>query len=349
MMESVSEAGRQEKEAEVLSPLMERWLGIAVAGYKGPGRLEKFAFGQSNPTYLLTAPSGRYVLRRKPFGALLPKAHAIDREFRVLRALAASTVPVPRVHAYCVDTHVLGSEFYVMEYVEGRIFVDPGLPDVAPPERGAIFEAMGEAIASLHRLVPDQIGLAAHGRPDFFLRRQLELWTAQYRATEGNRIDAMEALIEWLPLHMPPEAPARIFHGDLRLDNFIFHPTEPRVIAILDWELSTIGDPLADFAYHAMSWRIPPDLFRGLGGLDLEALGIPTESDYIARYCEQMGRGAVDHWPFYLGFAFFRLAAILQGVRRRAEQGQASATDALETGSKAADLAAIGRDIILGH
>lgn len=328
--------------SEELPLSAETWLTEHVPGYIGPGRITKFGFGQSNPTYRLDAASGTYVLRRKPFGTLLPKAHAIDREFRILSAIADSDVPAPRPLAYCDDLQVLGAEFYVMEHVVGRIFYDQTLPGMSASERSGIFSAMGEAVAALHSLDPVAIGLADFGRPEGFVARQVATWTRQYRASEGARIDAMERLIEWLPANLPPEQPGRIFHGDLRLDNMIFHPDEPRVVALLDWELSTIGDPFADFAYHAMVWRVPVDLFRGLADLDHGALGIPEEGAYVRGYCARRHIAAIPSWNFYLAFSLFRVAAILQGVWKRAQDGQASSADALDVGAKAAPLAAIG-------
>lgn len=335
-------------DGEPLSPAVETWLGCHVAGYRGPGALQKFGFGQSNPTFRLRAVSGDYVLRRKPFGPLLPRAHAIEREFRVLNALRSSNVPAPRVHGLCEDPDLLGAPFYVMDFVEGRIFYDQRLPGMTPAERAAIFDGMNAAVASLHRADPGAIGLADYGRADRFVERQVALWTRQYRASEGERCDAMERLIEWLPRNLPPEQPPCIFHGDLRLDNMIFHPIEPRVIALIDWELSTIGDPLADFAYHAMVWRVRAELFRGFADLDRSALGIPEEADYVRRYCERTGRAGLPHWDFYLAFSLFRLAAILQGVWKRARDGQASADDAAEVGAKARPLAGIGWAIANG-
>jgi aminoglycoside phosphotransferase (APT) family kinase protein len=334
---------------EPLSVTAERWLEAEVEGYRGPGTLRKFGFGQSNPTYLLQARSGKYVLRRKPFGPLLPKAHAIEREYRVLHALRDSGVPVPAVRAFCEDASLVGAPFYIMDFVAGRIFYDQRLPGVSAIERVAIFDGMNSAVAVLHGADPMVLGLEGFGHPERFVERQVATWTKQYRASEGERCESMERLIEWLPAHLPPEQPARIFHGDLRLDNMIFHPTEPRVIALLDWELSTIGDPLADFAYHAMVWRIGADLFRGFVDLDRPALGIPEEADYVRLYCERTGRDAIPHWNFYLAFSLFRIAAILQGVWRRAQDGQASSTDALEVGAKAHPLARIGWEIARGN
>jgi len=332
-------------EAEAAPPSLDIWLETHVDGYRGPGTLRKFGFGQSNPTFLLSTASGNYVLRRKPFGPLLPKAHAIEREYRVLKALEGSAVPTPRVYALCEDPEVMGAAFYVMEFVEGRLFYDQTMPGIEPDERAAIFDGMNQAVADLHAVRPEDVGLEGFGRSEAFVERQVSLWTRQYRAAEGERIEAMERLIEWLPLNLPPEQPGRIFHGDLRIDNMIFHPSEPRVIALLDWELSTLGDPIADFAYHMMVWRIEPDLFRGLAGLDSAAMGIPSEQDYIAHYLKRSGRTDLPHWDFYLAFSLFRIASILQGVWSRAQTGQASADDAEEVGRKAGPLAEIGWEI----
>lgn len=321
------------------------WLRDNVETYRGPATLQKFGFGQSNPTFRLSAASGDYVLRRKPTGPLLPRAHAIEREFRVLNALAHSDFPVPRVHAYCEDSSLLGAAFFVMDFVAGRIFYDQRLPDLTCVERGRIFDGMNAAVARLHLIDPAAVGLDGFGRTEEFLSRQVALWTRQYRASEGASIESMESLIKWLPRNLPPEQPARIFHGDLRLDNMIFHPHEPRVVALLDWELSTLGDSLADFAYHAMVWRVPPDLFRGFAGMDFSACGMPTEVEYVRLYCQRTGQSELPHWNFYLAFSLFRLAAILQGIWRRAQDGNASALDAAELGARAAPLAAIGWDI----
>lgn len=333
---------------EGLAAPVERWLETNIAGYRRPGSLRKFSFGQSNPTYRLRAASGDYVLRRKPAGPLLAGAHAIEREYRVLRALDGNGVPAPRALAFCDDASLLGAAFYVMALVDGRIFYDQRLPVMTRQERGDIFDAMNAAVASLHRVDPAAVGLADYGRSERFVERQVALWTRQYRASEGRCCDAMERLIEWLPRNLPPEQPPHIFHGDLRLDNMIFHPTEPRVVALLDWELSTIGDPLADFAYHMLVWRVGADLFRGVADLDRAALGIPEEADYVRRYCERTGRAGIPHWDFYLAFAHFRIAAILQGIWRRSQNGQASSSDAESVGLKAHPLAEIGWSIACG-
>ena len=333
-------------DCEGLPAAAEDWLTTNVRGYRGPGRLRKFGFGQSNPTFRLSTDSGMFVLRRKPLGALLPKAHAVEREFQVLDALNGSGVPIPHVHAFCEDPSVLGAAFYVMDYVEGRIFYDQRLPDLTPEDRGAVFDSMNATIAGLHSIDPVAVGLGGYGRSEDFLGRQIALWTRQYRAGETTPIDAMEQLIRWLPENTPAQQPTRIFHGDLRLDNMIFHPTAPRVIALLDWELSTLGDPVADFAYHMISWRIPADLFRGFKGIDLGALGVPAEAEYVRKYCDRVGRTELQHWDFYLAFGLFRIASILQGIRRRALDGNATAANAAEVGLRAAPLAELGWQIV---
>ncbi len=261
---------------------LEQWLAEHVPGYRGPSRLAPFEGGQSNPTFRLDAASGRYVLRRKPMGALLASAHAVDREFRVLRALAGTAVAVPRVHALCEDDSIIGSAFYVMDHVEGRTLWDARLPGMTPAERRAVYASMNATIAALHSVDPASVGLADFGRPGAYLARQIARWTKQYRASETTPIEAMDRLIDWLPQRIPAFDATCVVHGDFRLDNLLLHPTEPRVVAVLDWELSTLGHPLADFAYHVMAWRLSPALFRGLAGADLAALGIPDEATYVA-------------------------------------------------------------------
>jgi aminoglycoside phosphotransferase (APT) family kinase protein len=316
------------------------WLSTNVAGFRGPVSAERFAGGQSNPTYKLTAASGNYVLRRKPPGPLLPSAHAVDREFRVMRALAETAVPVPRVYALCEDDAVIGSAFYVMEHLDGRIFWDQRLPEIAnAAERAAMFDSMNRVIADLHKVDYAAVGLGEFGRPGNYMGRQIARWSRQYRASETESIAAMDHLIEWLPEHLPPESPPAIVHGDYRMDNLIFHKSEPRVIGVLDWELSTIGDPLADFAYHVLTWRVTPELFRGLAGVDFAALGIPGEADYVAAYCRRTGRAAIAGWEFYLVYSLFRIAAILQGIAKRAIDGTAASADAAEQGKLARPLA----------
>jgi aminoglycoside phosphotransferase (APT) family kinase protein len=311
------------------------WLGEHVAGFRGPLVAERFAGGQSNPTYRLRAGSGDYVLRKKPPGPLLPSAHAVEREFRVMQALAKTAVPVPQVYALCEDEVVTGRAFYVMEHLDGRIFWDQRLPDIPPDERGAMFRSMNRVIAELYSVDYAALGLDDFGRPGNYMARQIARWSRQYRASETERQPAMDALIDWLPVHLPPEGEPSIVHGDYRMDNLVFHKTEPRIIGVLDWELSTIGDPLADFAYHALTWRVTPELFRGLAGVDFHALGIPDEAEYVADYCRHTGRGPIADWEFYLVYSLFRLAAILQGIAKRAIDGTAASADAVATGATA--------------
>jgi aminoglycoside phosphotransferase (APT) family kinase protein len=318
---------------------LETWMRGHVAEFRGPLSAERFAGGQSNPTYKLAAASGSYVLRRKPPGPLLPSAHAVDREFRVMRALAQTPVPVPQVYALCEDDGVIGSAFYVMEFLDGRIFWDQRLPEIAPAERGAMFQSMNAVIAALHRVDWEGIGLGDFGRPGNYMARQIARWSRQYRASETEAIAAMDQLIDWLPLHLPAEGAPSLVHGDYRMDNLVFHPTEPRVIGVLDWELSTIGDPLADFAYHAMTWRVTPELFRGLAGIDFAAAGIPDEAEYVAAYCRRTGRDRIPAWEFYLVYSLFRIAAIAQGIAKRALDGTAASREAAEIGRTARPLA----------
>jgi aminoglycoside phosphotransferase (APT) family kinase protein len=319
---------------------VERFMAEHVAGFRGPLAAERFAGGQSNPTYRLRAHSGDYVLRKKPPGPLLPSAHAVDREFRVMRALAQTAVPVPKVYALCDDDAVTGSAFYVMEHLDGRILWDQRLPGIAPPgiasdERREMFLSMNRVIADLHSVDYQALGLADFGRPGNYMGRQIARWSRQYRASETGKQPAMEALIDWLPAHLPPEGSASIVHGDYRMDNLVFHRSEPKVIGVLDWELSTIGDPLADFAYHTMSWRIDPGLYNGLGGVDVGALGIPDEAEYVAAYCRRTGRAAVAEWEFYMAYSLFRFAAICQGIAKRAIDGTAAGAEAVAIGSLA--------------
>jgi len=313
-------------------------------GFPGPLEAEQFQGGQSNPTYLVTGREGRLVLRAKPGAAakLLPSAHAVEREFRVISALGKADFPVPRAHFLCEDESVIGRAFYAMDYVEGRVLWDQSLPGASVLERGAIYDEMNRVIAALHGIDYAKAGLADFGRPGNYFERQIGRWSKQYRASETVRIDAMDQLISWLPGHVPPGDETSIVHGDFRMDNLIFHPSEPRILAVLDWELSTLGHPLADFSYHCMSWHIPPGKFRGIAGLDLASLGIPRESDYIRSYCARCGRGAIANWNFYLAYNLFRIAAILQGVAKRALEGTAASAQAREAGSRARPLAELG-------
>lgn len=307
------------------------WMAGHVPGFAGPVNLTRLGGGQSNPTWRVEAPSGRYVLRQKPVGKVLPSAHQVDREFRVMQALGATDVPVPRMLALCDDDAVMGSMFFVMEHLEGRVLFDPRLPGMAPAERAGIFDAMNDAISRISRVDPLALGLGDYGRQGGYVERQVSRWTKQYRASETRPIKAMEALIDWLPQNLPsaPEE-VRIAHGDFRLDNLILHPTEPRVLAVVDWELSTLGCPWADFAYNVMAWRIAPGLFRGLGGTDLAGTGIPSEEDYINLYCRRTGRQRPENFDFYVILSLFRIAAIVQGVAKRALDGTANDPRAAE-------------------
>jgi aminoglycoside phosphotransferase (APT) family kinase protein len=313
-----------------------------VDGFSGSLSVERFEGGQSNPTYKLTAGDSRYVLRRKPPGKLLPSAHAVDREYRVITALAEAGFPVPRSRVLCTDDAVIGTAFYIMDYVDGRVLWDQSLPGSSPAERAAIYDEMNRVIAALHAVDFKAIGLADYGRPGNYFARQIDRWTRQYRSSEGERVDAMDRLIEWLPLNIPPGDETSIVHGDYRLDNLLFHPTEPHVLAVLDWELSTLGHPLADFAYNCMSWHVSPAVFRGIAGADLKALGIPDEEAYVRAYCRRTGRDSIGHWDFYLAFNLFRLAAILQGIAGRARDGTAASTEAIRVGRAARPLAELG-------
>jgi len=321
---------------------LETWMRANVAGFKGPLEVEQFRGGQSNPTYRLKTPGASYVLRRKPPGKLLPSAHAVDREYRVISALGRTGFPVPLAHALCLDEGIVGTAFYIMDYVAGRVFWDPTLPELGRAERGQIYDAMNETIARLHTADYAAIGLADFGKPGNYFMRQIDRWSKQYRASETEKIEPMDLLIEWLPKNVPPDDQTAIVHGDFRLDNMIFHPSEPRILAVLDWELSTLGNPLGDFAYHAMAWRLPPAAFRGLGGHDLAALGIPSEAEYRAAYCRRTGRAEIPNWDFYMAYNMFRLAAILQGIMGRVREGTAASSRAHEAGARAKVLARLG-------
>ena len=321
---------------------LERFLLDRVAGYRGPLQVEQFKGGQSNPTFLLRTPERSYVLRRKPAGKLLPSAHAVDREYRVISALHGAGVPVARTYALCQDDAVIGTAFYIMEYVRGRVLWDGALPGMQREERFAIYDELNRVIAALHQVDYAAVGLAEFGKPGSYLERQIARWTKQYRASETERIEAMERLIEWLPQHIPPDDETRIVHGDYRLDNVIFHPSEPRILAVLDWELSTLGHPLADFAYHCMVWRLTPGEFRGIAGVDFAALGIPSEQDYVAMYCRRTGRAGIPNWDYYLAYNMFRLAGILQGIMGRVVDGTAASQHAIESGRRARPMAEAG-------
>ena len=320
------------------------WMQTHIAGFSGPIEVQQFAGGQSNPTFLVQSASRRYVLRRKPPGKLLPSAHAVDREFRVLAALKDTAVPVAHVHALCEDPEVIGGMFYVMDYVEGRIFWDALLPEVAAPERRAVFGEMVRVLAALHSIDYAAVGLGDYGKPGQYVERQVSRWTQQYRASETEKLEPMERLIEWLPKHIPADEQTSIVHGDFRLDNTIFHPTEPRILAVLDWELSTLGHPLVDFAYYCLRFHLPVAEFRGLGGVDPVSHSLPTEAESVAQYCRLRGIPPVPpkDWAYYQAFCMFRLVGILQGVLARALQGNASSATALQAGRRARPLAELG-------
>lgn len=325
---------------------LERWLAGHIDGYAGPLHIVQFSGGQSNPTYRLDTPGAQYVLRTKPAPAakLLPSAHAIEREYRVMAALADTDVPVACMLGLCEDETVIGRAFYVMAHVAGRVLWDPALPGMTPVERAAIYDEMNRVIAALHALDYTALGLHDYGKAGGYIARQIARWSKQYRASETTPIDAMDKLIAWLPTHLPnPSAdqPERtsLVHGDFRIDNLIFHPSEPRVLAVLDWELSTLGDPLADFSYHCMAWHVSPAVFRGIAGCDPAALGIPDEHDYVARYVARTGIAPPAHWHFYLAYNMFRIAAILQGIMKRVVDGTATSAQARDDGERARPMA----------
>jgi len=319
------------------------WMARHVDGFAGPLRVEQFKGGQSNPTYRLSTPRQDYVLRRKPPGTLLKGAHDVLREARVLTALAATDVPVARVYGVCEDDAIIGTAFYVMAMVEGRVIWDATFPDVSRADRPRYFDAMNTTIAALHRVAPVAVGLGDYGRPGNYFARQIARWSAQYLGDgQAGRDPDMDALVEWLPANIPDGDESSIVHGDFRCDNMIFHPTEPRVLAVLDWELSTLGHPLADFAYHALMYRMPPDIVAGLAGADLAALGIPTERDYVAAYCAKTGRSAMPDYQFYVTFNFFRLAAIFHGIKGRVIRGTAASLHARERAANFPRLARLG-------
>jgi aminoglycoside phosphotransferase (APT) family kinase protein len=328
---------------------LERHLQRELPGFAGPLTVEQFKGGQSNPTYKLITPQRTYAMRSKPgpVARLLPSAHAIEREFRVMSALAQTRVPVARMHLLCEDESVIGRAFYVMQFVDGRVLWEQSLPGFTPPERGAIYDEMNRVIAALHSVDVTAVGLADFGKPGNYFQRQLARWSKQYVASQLQVIPEMDRLIDWLPANLPPSAldasQVAVVHGDYRLDNLIFDTHAPRIAAVLDWELSTLGHPLADFSYHCMAWHIPPGTFRGIGGLDHAALGIPSERDYVRRYCERTGRADPDavmaDWNFYMAYNLFRLAAITQGIAKRVVEGTAASAQARATGDATLALA----------
>ncbi|SFC24423.1 Predicted kinase, aminoglycoside phosphotransferase (APT) family [Polaromonas sp. OV174] len=326
--------GSQAFDLAALSAYLEQHL----EGFQGPLTVEIFKGGQSNPTYKLITPARAYVMRAKPgpVAKLLPSAHAIEREFKVMTGLQGTDVPVAKMYCLCEDEAVIGRAFYVMEFVEGRVLWDQALPDMTPAQRGEIYDEMNGVIAALHKVRFAECGLADYGKPGNYFERQIGRWSKQYVASITQAIPEMDALMAWLPANIPAsardETMVSIVHGDFRLDNLLFHPTEPRVLAVLDWELSTLGHPLADFSYHCMAWHIPPGAFRGIGGLDVASLGIPEEADYIRLYCERTGFASPAlikaDWSFYLAYNLFRIAAILQGIAKRVEAGTAASAQA---------------------
>ncbi len=319
-----------------------------IQGFKGPLTAEKFAGGQSNPTFLLTTASGKYVLRRKPPGELLKSAHAVDREFRVMAALAETDVPVAKMYHLCEDDSIIGSMFYVMEYIDGRVMWDPALPEQSNAQRAAIYQEMNRVLAALHSVDVEAVGLADYGKPGNYFERQVGRWSKQYRASETETIPEMEQLMDWLPQHMPADdGRVSLVHGDFRLDNMMFHPEASQVLALVDWELSTLGHPFADLAYQCMQLRMDhAGIMSGLAGKDRAALGIPSEEEYVAEYCQRMGISGIEHWNFYLVFSFFRFAAILQGVKSRALAGNASSTKALQMGELVVPLAKLAVELL---
>ncbi|GAB4529433.1 MAG: phosphotransferase [Amphiplicatus sp.] len=320
---------------------LEAYMRAHVDGFEGPVSVQKFKGGQSNPTYLVTTPAKKYVLRRKPPGKLLPSAHAVEREYRVMSALHAQGFPAPKTHALCEDPDVLGTAFFIMDYVEGRIFWDAALPGVAREERAPLFHALIDALADLHAIDYEKVGLADFGKPGNYFERQIGRWSKQYKAAETQPIADMDRLIEWLPTAIPDDDAVSIVHGDFRFDNVIMHPNRPKVLAVLDWELSTLGHPLADFTYFLMVWHFPPSVRGGLAGLDLEALGVPSLNEAVARYCARAGRAGLPDLDFCMAYNMFRLASIAQGVYARALQGNASSERATSLGAQVAPLAAL--------
>jgi aminoglycoside phosphotransferase (APT) family kinase protein len=334
-------AARQKFDASALAA----YLNEHVEGFEGPLSIEQFKGGQSNPTFKLVTPKRSYVMRAKPgpIAKLLPSAHAVEREYRVMSALADSQVPVAKMFALCEDEAVIGRAFYIMECVEGRVLWDQTLPGMTNAERHAIYMEMNRVIAALHNTNYQEIGLADYGKPGNYFSRQIARWTKQYQMSETEKIEEMDSLIEWLPNNIPKDdGSTAIVHGDYRLDNMIFDAGEPRILAVLDWELSTIGHPMADFAYHLMSWHIPQGSFRGIAGVDLAALGIPSESDYVRAYCNATGRDHIPDLDFYLAYNMFRIAGILQGIMKRVVDGTAANEQALESAKRTRPMAELG-------
>lgn len=340
----MSGSDRFELDTEALS----RYLEANINGFNGPLTAQKIAGGQSNPTYIVDAASGKYVLRRKPAGQLLKSAHAVDREYRVMAALANTQVPVAKVYHLCEDDSIIGSMFYLMEYIDGRVMWDPALPKETPATRSAIYAEMNRVLAALHSVDIEAAGLSDYGRPGNYYERQVSRWCKQYRAAETETIVEMERLMEWLTANMPEDdGKIALAHGDFRLDNMMFEPNGTNVLALVDWELSTLGHPYADLAYQCMQLRMPAGgMMPGLSGIDRHALGIPSEQEYVAMYCQRMGIKEIPNWNFYLAFCFFRFASILQGVKKRAIDGNASSEKALQVGAFVKPLAEMANEVI---
>lgn len=335
--------------AQIDLAALAKYLEAEVPGFKGPITAQKTETGQSNPTFLLSSPSGRYVLRKKPPGQLLKSAHQVDREHRVMKALENTDVPVPRMVILCEDDSIIGTAFFLMEFVDGKVFWDPALPELEKAQRTKLYDEQNRALAALHSVDPAKVGLADFGKAGSYFARQRDRWTKQYRASETEHIEDMEVLIKWLEQNEPADdGRASLVHGDYRVDNMIFKPDGSRLLAVIDWELSTIGHPFSDLAYQCMQWRFPNhEAMRGLAGVDRRALGIPTEEEYVARYCERMGLARIDNWKFCLAFSFFRLAAIVQGVKKRGLEGNASNPEkALKSGERIPMMAKMGADVI---
>jgi aminoglycoside phosphotransferase (APT) family kinase protein len=323
---------------------LDAWLREHVEDYAGPLTVEQFKGGQSNPTYKLITPGRIYVMRRKPSGKLLPGAHAVEREYRVITALGKQGFPVAKSYGLCEDESVVGTAFYVMEMVEGRIFWNTAFPEVSDADRPAYFDAMNATMAALHLIDPEAAELGDYGKPGNYFARQIARWSKQYLEDEGaGRVDAMDRLVEWLPANIPPDEPQpRVIHGDFRCDNMIFHPSEPRVLAVLDWELSTLGHPLADFTYHLMMYRMPAGITTGLVGQDIAALNIPGEADYVAAYCARTGRDGIPDLDFYMAFNLFRLGGIVHGIKGRVVRGTATSAHASQMAASLETLADLG-------
>ncbi len=321
---------------------LDSYMAENVDGYAGPLSVKKFKGGQSNPTYLLTTPGKSYVLRRKPPGKLLPSAHAVDREYRIMTALGAKGFPVPKTYALCEDDGVIGTAFFIMDFVEGRIFWDSTLADAPKETRRALYFGLVDTLADLHLVDVKGAGLSDYGKPGNYFERQISRWSNQYKAGETDAIEEMDNLIAWLPNNIPDDEATSIVHGDFRFDNAIMHPSDPQTLAVLDWELSTLGHPLADFTYFLMVWFFPQDVRGGLAGVDLEANGLPSIDEITAHYCARTGRDGLPALPFYLAYNLFRIAAIVQGVYARGLQGNASSPESLKAGKQVAPLAALG-------